>query len=114
MTSNISHGEPATRRNVGPKGQPPSSDRLGVLCVTFGALGAAAFLWLAALSLTDFNPPDWIRILGVVWLPIGVAGSLITGVVGRHGPHRVAVTIGLALTALTLIGFVVLIAGSGS
>ena len=110
MTSNLSHPAPETRRPLEPNGQTPSSDRLGALCVAFGALGAAAFLWLAALTLTDLNPPDWIRILGVIWLPIGMAGSLITGVMGRKGPHRVAVSIGLALTALTAIGFVVLIA----
>lgn len=86
------------------------AEHFGTLCAAFGAVAVAAFLWLLSLMLPDFNPPNWIRILGVVWMPIGVAGALVTGYLGRNGPDRSRVVIGLSLAALTVIGFIVLTA----
>jgi hypothetical protein len=90
-------------------GRPRVDYQYGTWCAVFGAVAVASLIWLWSLTAADFNPPNWIRIFGVAWLPIGVTGSLVTGILGRRGPDRVGVVIGLVLTALALIGFVVLI-----
>lgn len=88
---------------------PRETNRYGVLCTAFAAIAAAALVWLWSLTLPGFNPPNWIRILGVVWLPIGSAGSVMTGILGRRGPGRIWVVVGLTLVVLTLAGFIILI-----
>ena len=89
-------------------GRPRPEYQFGTWCAVFGALALAALIWLWSLTAVDFNPPNSVRIFGVAWLPIGVAGSLATGILGRRGPGRVGVVVGLVLTALAVIGFVVL------
>lgn len=90
-------------------GRPAVDYHYGTWSAIFGAIAVAALIWLWSLTTADFNPPIWVRIFGVAWLPIGMTGSLVTGILGRRGPGRIGVVMGLVLTALALIGFVVLI-----
>jgi hypothetical protein len=83
---------------------------LPTLCAVFGAVALAAFLWLWALTLPDVNPPNWIRILGVIWLPIGIGGAAVTGILGWRGAGRVRSVVGLSLAALAVIAFITLVA----
>ena len=47
-----------------------------------------------------------IRIFGIVWLPVGVAGAVLTGIPGLRSSDRAKVVIGLSLAALAVIGFI--------
>jgi hypothetical protein len=87
----------------------PDGRRLGIVCVVFGALAVAALCWTWALSATDLNPPNWIRIPGVLALPIGVMVSAGSAIRGRRTAPRGLIAAGLALTAVALIGFIVLL-----
>ena len=69
----------------------------------------AAFCWTWALSVTDWNPPNWIRIPGVLALPVGAAVSAGSAIGGRRSAPRGLAAAGLALTAADLIGFIVLL-----
>ena len=84
------------------------------MSVAFGAVAMAALLWITALSLlADFNPPDWIRVAGSMLLPVGLAGSVATGLAARRGPDRALALTGLVLSALAVAGFVVLMFTAG-
>lgn len=61
------------------------------------------------LTATPLDPENWVRILGLAFLPLGVAGAVIAGVVGLRGDGRRYALIGLAMVGMTVIGFVVLI-----
>jgi len=86
------------------------ADQLGTACAIFGVLAVAALVWLWSLTLRGFNPPNWIRIFGVVWLPIGVVGAVLTGIPGFRSSDRGKVGVGLSLAALAVIGFIALMA----
>ena len=102
-------------RTEGMTGRPRDGvDRRGALCLFFGAAAAAALGWLWLLTLPDVNPANWVRILGLLWLPVGVAGAVVTGLTGRRGRRPTPSTVGgLALAGLTVVGFVVLISTAG-
>lgn len=85
------------------------SRRLGRWSATLGLIGAAAFVWLWLLSATPLDPPDWIRILGLVFLPVGVIGAMITGIPAVRGAGRPAALVGLIAAALTVIAFIVIL-----
>lgn len=81
----------------------------GVLSVVFGLVALAAFGWLWALSATPLDPPNWVRILGIVFLPIGIIGGVITGISGLRGAGRGWAIAGLVAVGLTIVAFIVLI-----
>lgn len=85
----------------------------GAWCAAFGAVALAALVWIWALSQPRFNPPDSLRIVGSLLLPVGLAGSLASAYLARGGPRRVGVVLGLSLGALTVVGFVVLLVTMG-
>ena len=85
------------------------SRRFGRWSAAFGLAGAAAFVWLWLLSATPLDPPNWVRILGLVFLPIGVVGALFTGIPAVRGAGRPAALVGLIAAALTVIAFIVIL-----
>lgn len=109
MTSR-SASRPAGADRIRPSGSPRRYDVLGTLCVVFGSLAVAAFLWLWSLTLPGFNPPNWIRIVGVAGMPIGVAGAALTAAAGHHGASRLRLVMGLCLAAVTVLAFIALVA----
>ena len=75
-----------------------------------GALALAATAFTYVLSLSDaFNPPDWVRAAGLVWLPIGFFGSPIAYTIARNGTGRARADLGLAIAGMALVAFVVLL-----
>ena len=93
---------------------PRSTDRPskvpGVLSAVFGVVALAAFGWLWALSTTPLDPPDWVRILGIVFLPIGIIVGVLTGIPGlRSAAGRPWAIAGFAAVGLTIVAFIVLI-----
>lgn len=109
MTSR-SASRPTEPDRVRPSGSSRRYDVLGTLCVAFGSVAVAAFLWLWSLTLPGFNPPNWIRIVGVAGMPIGVAGAALTAAAGHHGASRLKPVLGLSLAAITVLAFIALIA----
>ena len=90
------------------------SVRAGRLSVAFGIAALAALAWTWALStLADFNPPDWIRIIGILVLPVAILGSVVTGVQGLRGSARQPAIVGLVIAGLVVLGFVVLLTVAG-
>lgn len=86
---------------------PHARNRAGALSAALGAAGFAALVW-AWLLTTTLDPPTWVRVPGLVLLPIGSLGSLAAGAVGLLTPPRKWAEVGLALGVLTLVGLVVL------
>lgn len=79
----------------------------GTLSAVLGVLGLAALLW-AWLLTTTLDPPSWVRIPGLVLLPVGSLGSLGVGVIGLLTPPRRWAAVGLILGTLTLVGLLLL------
>lgn len=87
------------------------SDRLGTISAVLGTLSVASYFYLIALTqLQDFNPPNWIRIIGMVWLPIGWMGAWLAGWPARHGHERGLALAGMFLGTVSLVAFIVLMA----
>ena len=85
------------------------ANRAGVWSAVLGLVALAAFGWLWALTATPLDPPNWMRIIGIFFFPIGVVGAIITGISGmRNGDRRWAL-IGMIAAAIAVIGFVLLI-----
>jgi hypothetical protein len=54
-----------------PVGPDAASIRAGRIALALGIACALATVFVYALSLgEEFNPPNWVRILGLVWLPV--------------------------------------------
>lgn len=90
------------------------SRRAGSLALVLGlmALAATAFTWVLSLS-DDVNPPNGIRVAGLVWLPIGFFGAPLAFMAARRGPGRRHGLLGLATAGLGLVAFVVLLFVAG-
>jgi hypothetical protein len=84
-----------------------SRQHAGLVSMIFGALALAAVVWVALLTYV-INPPNWIRIAGSSFLPIGIVIGLGTGVLGRRGPERRWAITGLTLVAIAVITFTAL------
>jgi hypothetical protein len=90
------------------------SSKAGVVALALGTLFVAATAYAYALSLIEtFNPPNWVRILGLMWLPIGLIGTPIAYSVARHGEGRALGQVGLALAFIALSSFIVLLFALG-
>jgi hypothetical protein len=97
--------------NVGTRSTAPriAPAGAGTITLVLGVLFLAATAFTYALSLSDsFNPPTWVRAVGLVWLPIGFLGTPIAYALARNGPGRHLGTAGLAVALLGLLAFVVL------
>lgn len=90
------------------------SDIFGTVTLVLGLLAGAATVFVYVLSLSeDFNPPHWIRVLGLVWLPVGFFGAPICYVLARTGSGRRRGRIGLSIAGAGLAAFVVLLFAVG-
>jgi len=90
------------------------SHHAATITLVLGLLAAAATVFTYALSLSaGFNPPHWVRVAGLVWLPLGFVGAPIAYLLTRSGPGHGRALIGLAAAGLGLIAFVVLLVIAG-
>lgn len=88
--------------------------RAGRLSVVFGALAVAGLAWTWALStLPDLNPPNWLRIPGILLLPLGVLAALVTALIAVRGRGRRDAVVGLVLAGAAVAGFIALLAVAG-
>lgn len=89
------------------------SKTLGVVSAVLGLVALVAFGWLWALSATPLDPPNWVRILGIAFLPIGVVGGAVTGIAGLRGAGRGWAIAGLVAVGLSIVAVSVLITVMG-
>lgn len=90
------------------------SDRAGTTTLVLGVLFLAATVFTYVLSLSDqVNPPNWVRALGLVWLPIGFFGTPIAYTFARTGEGRFRGRVGVAFALVGLLAFVVLLFVAG-
>jgi hypothetical protein len=86
----------------------------GTITLVLGVLAGAATVFVYVLSLSeDFNPPNWIRVVGLVWLPVGFFGAPILYTRAHNGPGRRRGQVGLSVAAIGLVAFVVLLFAVG-
>jgi hypothetical protein len=83
--------------------------RAGTMTVVLALLFllATAFAYVLSLS-EDVNPANWVRALGLVWLPIGFFGAPIAYSLARTGPGRHRGRVGLTILLVGVVAFVVL------
>ncbi|MCR8671841.1 hypothetical protein NWP09_11915, partial [Agrococcus sp. HG114] len=86
------------------------SRRLGALAAACGLAGLIGTGWLWAITATDLDAPEWLRVLGAWLMPVGILGGLIVGIPTARGPGRPAAVVGIVLAGLALVGAVVLFA----
>lgn len=89
---------------------------LGLVTLVLGvaALASTGFLWL--LSTTDVvDPANWVRAVGLIGIPVGMVGSLVVGMTAgaRRGRGRTLAFAGMALAAVALVLFVILVWTAG-
>lgn len=59
--------------HVMPPARATGTGLAGTITLALGILFTAAVAFAFPLSLSDaFNPPDWVRVVGLVWLPVGL------------------------------------------
>ena len=88
--------------------------RAGTVTLVLGVLFSAAVAFTYVLSLSDVvEPPTWVRALGLVWLPIGLAGTPIAYAVARHGEGRNRARVGVLVALVGLVAFVALVVAVG-
>ena len=87
----------------------------GTVALVMGALCAIAVSFTYALSLSDtFNPPNWIRVVGLIWIPIAFGGVPVAYFgVARHGEGRARGRLGAAMTVVSLAALVGLVVALG-
>jgi hypothetical protein len=85
----------------------------GTVTLVLGVLFAAAVLFTYALSLIDIlNPPDWVRVVGLMWLPIGFAGIPVAYYLART-EDRARSRLGLLIGLVALVAFAALVIALG-
>ena len=86
----------------------------GTLTLALGVLFTAAVACTYVLSLSDIvNPPNWVRALGLVWLPIGFVGVPIAYYFARAGEGRKRGRRGVLVGLVGLFAFVALVIAIG-
>ena len=86
-----------------------ASTRAGTITLILALLFLFATAFTYVLSLSEgVNPANWVRALGLVWLPIGFFGAPIAYSLARTGPGRHRGRIGLAVLLVGVVAFVVL------
>ena len=88
----------------------PGAAVAGNITLVLGVLFALAVAYAYALSLGDsVNPPDWARVVGLVWLPVGLAGVPVGYYWARGGPREPRAELGLVVALAAALAFVVLV-----
>lgn len=88
----------------------PGAAVAGHVTLVLGVLFALAVAYAYALSIGDgIDPPDWARVAGLLWLPVGLAGVPVGYYWARGGPREPRAELGLVLALAAALAFVVLV-----
>ena len=106
MTTRTAHTSMNARRS--------GSTAAGSVTLALGILFTLAVAFTYGLSLSDtFNPPDWVRVVGLVWLPIGFGGVPIAYYFARGGEDRDRGRLGVLIGLVGLAAFATLVVAIG-
>lgn len=87
---------------------------VGILALVAAVIAAASTAIIGLTSFTNFNPPNWLRIITMAPLPFAILLSLGFGIAGlTKKPGRAWAVAGLVLAGLSIIAFVVMILVGG-
>lgn len=86
---------------------------IGSLCMTAGVVALAMSVFVGVTSFTAFDPPGWVRIVGVFLLLASLVASVGLGVPGLRGAGRTRSIVGLILGAVAFAACVVMIVVGG-
>jgi hypothetical protein len=101
-------------RTLEGRGVLPGASVAGPVTLVLGVLFTLAVAYAYVLSLADgVNPPDWARVVGLVWLPVGLTGVPIGYYWSRDGDRQRLAEIGLALALVGVVALVGLVAAVG-
>lgn len=88
----------------------PGAAVAGTITLVLGILFALAVGYAYVLSLAEtVNPPDWARVVGLLWLPVGLAGVPVGYYWARGGPREPRAELGLVVALAAALAFVVLV-----
>ncbi|MBC7290585.1 MAG: hypothetical protein H5T83_04505 [Actinotalea sp.] len=86
---------------------------IGTAGVVLGALALAAVAWIAFLTFGTADVPQWLRVAGSAFLPLGLAGAVGAGLIAPPGPARRRAWLGMALAAVAALTLVVMLVAVG-
>jgi hypothetical protein len=100
---------------AGPRARGDASTTAGTVTLLLGLLCAAAVAFAYALSLSEtFNPPNWVRVVGLIWIPIAFGGVPIAYLgLARDGAGRARGRLGVVLTVVSLAALMALVVALG-
>jgi hypothetical protein len=91
-----------------------ASEWVGTAGLVLGILFVLAVAVTYVLSLTDLvDPPNWVRAMALVWLPIGFVGVPMAWLVAGNGPGRNRAVTGVVIALAGAVAFVALVVVMG-
>ena len=81
----------------------------GTLCGIMGLIAVGTVAFIGVTSFTAFNPPQWARGGSLALLAISLAASVLLGMLGWRNAGRTRAVVGLALSALAVAAFAVML-----
>lgn len=88
----------------------PGAGAAGNVTLVLGVAFALAVGYACLLSISDgFDPPDWARVAGLIWLPVGLLGVPIGYYWARRGPREARAELGLVVSLAAALVFIVLV-----
>jgi hypothetical protein len=95
-----------------PGGRPTPT--AGTVTLVLGLLFSASVAATYVLSLSDVvDPPNWVRAIALVGLPLGLAGVPIAYFFARRTASRDRARVGLGVALVGLVAFVALVIALG-
>lgn len=90
------------------------STAAGSVTLALGILFTAAVAFTYVLSLSNaFNPPDWVRVTLLMWLPIGFGGVPLGYHIAHTGEGRDRGRLGVLIGLVGLVAFAALVIAIG-
>nr|WP_297427506.1 hypothetical protein [uncultured Actinotalea sp.] len=86
---------------------------IGTAGVVAGTLALAAVGWLAFLTWTSSDVPEWLRISGSTLLPLGLFSAAAAALLAPTGPARRRARTGLVLAAAAVLALTLLLLTEG-
>lgn len=100
--------------SISPDAQHRGSTTAGSVTLALGVIFTAAVAYTYVLSLSAaFNPPTWVRIIGLVWLPVGFGGVPFAYYFARTGDGRNRGRLGVLIGLVGLVAFAALVSAIG-
>lgn len=82
----------------------------GTTVLALGVVAALSAVLTGLLSFTDvLDPPEWARIVMTSGMPVGILGAPAVWFLAPGARRELTSRIGLALVALTVVAFVVML-----